>query len=255
MAARAERAQEVTEATPAAVDSDAATALREAAEAVSALGRHAILEIRGLRKPPVEVASVSIACSLLLTGGHPPAHGWHGAVKLMGNPLKFLARLRAFDATGIDENTLELVEDVISLPFFHYKGLLSKSVGAACLAEWVLCCVRCHKAQLRARCRTHAAQAAPQSVAKPAVQPPSDERRAASQHARPEAPPASGLCQLLCHDLLRAEAAAEGPPSISDYARRLVGASDQDVSATLNGLPKEERLKLADALAKAQLRS
>ena len=69
--------------------------------------------------------------------------------KMMTNPVSFIEEVREFNANVIPEQTIANTDRLISLPFFNYETMKTKSFAAANLANWVVNCVKYHKIYLR----------------------------------------------------------------------------------------------------------
>ncbi|KFG46052.1 dynein heavy chain family protein [Toxoplasma gondii p89] len=116
--------------------SEALPAMERAREAVKCLTKPAIQELKALGKPPAECMEVTKA--VLIMRGELKNTDWKASQKMMNDPGKFLDQVRAFDAENMTQETVALIEPIISQPFFNFEVMKGKSLAAAYLANWVV---------------------------------------------------------------------------------------------------------------------
>ncbi|PFH34573.1 dynein heavy chain family protein [Besnoitia besnoiti] len=116
--------------------SEAMPAMERAREAVKCLTKPAIQELKALGKPPAECMEVTKA--VLIMRGELKNTDWKASQKMMNDPGKFLDQVRAFDAENMTQETVALIEPIISQPFFNFDVMKGKSLAAAYLANWVV---------------------------------------------------------------------------------------------------------------------
>ncbi|CBZ52391.1 hypothetical protein NCLIV_021800 [Neospora caninum Liverpool] len=116
--------------------SEAMPAMERAREAVKCLTKPAIQELKALGKPPAECMEVTKA--VLIMRGEMKNTDWKASQKMMNDPGKFLDQVRAFDAENMTQETVALIEPIISQPFFNFEVMKGKSLAAAYLANWVV---------------------------------------------------------------------------------------------------------------------
>jgi dynein heavy chain, axonemal len=57
---------------------------------------------------------------------------------MMGNPVKFIEDIKAFDKDNIDEWKLAKVKEITSKPEFNYDTMMPISNAAANLCKWAI---------------------------------------------------------------------------------------------------------------------
>jgi len=86
-----------------------------------------------------------IKACLILYKKEKKNHGWDNGKKMLKDPAKFLADLKAFDKDNIEDWVLKDVGEVFLDPQYTYEVMSRKSAAAATLCKWSLAVVSYNK--------------------------------------------------------------------------------------------------------------
>ena len=108
--------------------------LQKAKQAVAALTKESIVELKALTNPPADVVLVMEPVMILLG----QKKDWANARKQMQDAGKFLEQLQTFDVAKVTEKTLKKVRtEYFSQKNFNPEYIRGKSVPAGHLCTWI----------------------------------------------------------------------------------------------------------------------
>lgn len=117
-------------------------ALQRAEQAIQALTKASLAELRSFQKPPLGVIQVAHALMLLLTG---KSTSWDATKSIMANGERITSMMRDFDMDCIPPQRIADLESFLKDPFFRPSSLLNINKAAAILCEFVLGAIMAHK--------------------------------------------------------------------------------------------------------------
>jgi hypothetical protein len=130
--AAAERAPQPHQKKPS--DMDRTASLAAGLEAVAALDKHALDEIKCLAKPPKGVEDVVVAVALIMGA---TATEWNDCKKLMADK-KLLSKMQDVDSITISAKALKKLKKIVGAEDFNVEAITKKSKAAASLCAWVI---------------------------------------------------------------------------------------------------------------------
>ena len=114
---------------------EANSAMLRANQALDCFKKENICELKALGKPTQPIQDVAKA--ILLLRGDDSVFTWNKALKMMGNPMKFIKELREYNKEEIDDRVLEKLKPILSEPYFNFEFMKFKNSGASFLCAWV----------------------------------------------------------------------------------------------------------------------
>jgi dynein heavy chain len=118
---------------------EAKPAMDAAAAAVDVLNSNAITELKGFKSLPSGVDIVMTCIQMMYKGEmSKKKHTWDNAKKMMKDGGKFLADLKAYDASAMSEALIKGLEPLVSLDVMEYENMVKKSFAAANLAAFAV---------------------------------------------------------------------------------------------------------------------
>ena len=115
---------------------EAEPAMIRAKTAVDCLNKSSIQEMKALGKPTQPIQDVAKA--VLLLRGDKSAFTWNNALKMLGNPIKFIEDIQAFKKEEIDDWILEKLKPILSQPGFNQTEMERQNQAASFLCAWVV---------------------------------------------------------------------------------------------------------------------
>ena len=145
---------------------EAKPAMDAAAQAVDVLSANAITELKGFKAPPDGVMYVCSAIMMMYLGQmNPKKHTWPEAQKMMKDAGKFLAGLKAYDASDMSEELVENLAPIVELPVMAYEVMCKKSFAAANLAAFAVNSFRYNRIYVKVKPLMESLEAAQKSKA------------------------------------------------------------------------------------------
>lgn len=115
---------------------EAKPAMQRAKDAVDCLTKQSIQEMKALGKPTQPIQDVAKA--VLLLRGDKSAFTWNNALKMLGNPIKFIEDIQTYKKEEIDEWILEKLKPILSQPGFNQNDMERQNIAASFLCAWVV---------------------------------------------------------------------------------------------------------------------